>query len=186
MPPWNIVHYIEIFQYPHASVSTIHIPNDIWWELERRLALVYLGKSHASSTVHEMVIHSLEDAGPECPQLEALRQTAPRSRDALYAGDFAALGASMSENTEAQRQLHPALVSQAAQRVIDIAKEHGAQGWKVNGAGGDGGSLTLLCGPRSEVKRAMLREIEQENPLFRHIPIHLSRSGLRVWRTGIK
>lgn len=176
------INYIEVYQYPYASVSTIQIPNATWWELERRLALVYLGKSHASSKVHEMVIHGLEDAGPDCPQLEALRLTAPRSRDALYANDFHALGQAMIENTEAQRQLHPALISQDAQRVIDIAKEHGALGWKVNGAGGEGGSITLLCGPRSEVKRAMLREIETENQLYRNIPIYLSRYGLRVWK----
>jgi D-glycero-alpha-D-manno-heptose-7-phosphate kinase len=178
------INYIQVFQYPYASVSQIQIPNSTWWELERRLALVYLGRSHASSKVHEMVIHGLEDAGPECQQLEDLRQTAPKARDALYARDFAALGVSMIANTEAQRRLHPALVSRDAQRVIDIAREHGALGWKVNGAGGDGGSVTLLYGARSEAKRAMLREIEQENPLFRQIPIHLSRSGLRVWQTG--
>ena len=176
------VNYIEMHQYPHASVSPIQVPNTVWWELERRLVLIYLGKSHRSSDVHDMVIRGLENAGPGCTQLEDLRLTAPKARDALYAGDFAALGASMSENTEAQRRLHPALVSDEAQRVIDIAKEHGALGWKVNGAGGDGGSLTLLCGPRSDVKRAMLREIDEENELFKNIPTYLSRYGLRVWK----
>ncbi len=82
------INYIEMFHYPHASVSQITVPNSIWWELERRLALIYLGRSHSSSRVHEMVIRGLEDAGPGCRQLEDLRQTAPRSRDALYAGDF--------------------------------------------------------------------------------------------------
>jgi D-glycero-alpha-D-manno-heptose-7-phosphate kinase len=176
------INYIEVFQYPYASVSPIQIPNATWWELERRLALVYLGKSHSSSKVHEMVIRGLENAGPGCPELEALRLTAPRSRDALFAGDFCAFGQAMIDNTEAQRQLHPALVSSDAQRVIDIAKEHGALGWKVNGAGGEGGSLTLLCGTRSDVKRAMLREIEADNQLYRNIPIYLSRYGLRVWK----
>jgi D-glycero-alpha-D-manno-heptose-7-phosphate kinase len=176
------INFIEMFRYPHASVSQIRVPDAIWWELERRLALVYLGNSHNSSQVHEMVIRGLENAGSECKQLEDLRQTAPRSRDALYAGDFAALGQAMSDNTEAQRRLHPGLVSREADRVIEIALAHGALGWKVNGAGGEGGSLTLLCGPRSEVKRAMLREIEGENKLFRNIPIYLSRFGLRVWR----
>jgi D-glycero-alpha-D-manno-heptose-7-phosphate kinase len=176
------INYIEMFHYPHASVSPIQVPNATWWELERRLALVYLGKSHHSSQVHEMVIHDLEGAGPECRQLIDLRQTAPQARDALYGGNFTALGAAMTANTEAQRRLHPALVGSDAQRVIDIAREHGALGWKVNGAGGEGGSLTLLGAERSEAKRAMLREIEQENPGYRSIPIYLSRYGLRTWR----
>jgi D-glycero-alpha-D-manno-heptose-7-phosphate kinase len=176
------ISYIEMNQYPHASVSPINIPNATWWELERRLVLIYLGNAHNSSQVHEMVIQGLEDAGPDCPQLEALRQTAPRSRDALYSGDFQALAQAMIENTEAQRFLHPALVSSDAERVIKIARQHGAIGWKVNGAGGQGGSLTLLCGPRSAARRAMIAEIEAEKPAFRNIPIYLSRSGLRVWK----
>jgi len=176
------INYIEVFQYPYASVSSIVIPNAVWWELERRLALIYLGNSHNSSQVHEMVIRGLECAGPTCQQLEDLRGTAPRSRDALYASDFVALGQAMIDNTEAQRHLHPALVSPDSERVIEIARQHGAIGWKVNGAGGEGGSVTLLCGPRSDAKRAMIREIEAENRLFKNIPIYLSRYGLRVWK----
>jgi D-glycero-alpha-D-manno-heptose-7-phosphate kinase len=175
------INFIEMFQYPHATVSQIFVPNPIWWELERRLVLIYLGKSHRSSQVHERVIRHLEDVGPEAKQLRALRATAEPSRDALYAGDFDALGTAMTQNTEAQRNLHPDLVSPDAQRVIEIAQEHGAAGCKVNGAGGDGGSLTILCGPASEAKRAMVREIEEESPLFQNIPIYLSRFGLRIW-----
>ncbi len=175
------INYIEMFDYPYAAVSPIQVPNATWWELERRLCLVFLGKSHSSSQVHEMVIRGLENAGPEDPRLEVLRGTAATSRDALYTGDFALLGAAMRENTEAQRNLHSALISRDAQQIIDIAREHGALGWKVNGAGGEGGSLTLLSGPSMSAKRAMLRAIEETNPLFQNIPIYLSRNGLRVW-----
>ncbi len=176
------INYIEMHQYPRASVSPIQVPNAIWWELERRLALVYLGRTHDSSQVHEKVIRELEDAGPTCKQLEDLRVTARKSRDALYEGDFEALGRAMTENTEAQARLNSALISADAWRVIEIAREHGALGWKVNGAGGEGGSVTLLCGAQSHQKRAMIREIEAENSLLRNIPIYLSRYGLRTWR----
>jgi D-glycero-alpha-D-manno-heptose-7-phosphate kinase len=88
----------------------------------------------------------------------------------------------MTESTEAQGRLHPALVGTEARRVIEIAKAHGALGWKVNGAGGEGGSLTLLCGESSTRKRALVREIEQDCAAFRSIPVYLSRHGLRVWR----
>jgi len=179
----DVVHHIEMFQYPYATVSQVRVPESIWWELERRLALIYLGKSHRSSEIHEKVIRRLEDAGPTARQLEALRATAEPSRDALYAGDFPALGQAMIQNTEAQRDLHPDLVSPEAQRVVAIAQAHGALGWKVNGAGGAGGSLTILCGPLSHVRRAMIREVVQESPLFQNIPIYLSRFGLRVWET---
>lgn len=175
------INFIEMFQYPYSTVSQIQVPNSVWWELERRLVLLYLGKSHVSSRVHEMVIEGLENAGPDCSQLENLRQTARKSRDAIYSGDFLKLGQAMIENTEAQACLHPALINQEAARVIEIAQSHGALGWKVNGAGGEGGSLTLLCNESSWARRAMIREIEQENVAFKSIPIYLSRTGLRTW-----
>ena len=90
----------------------------------------------------------------------------------------------MIRNTEAQRQLHPDLVGPDHQAIIDIAKANGALGYKVNGAGGDGGSVTILSGDSSSAKRTMLQQIQQSNPLFQQIPIYLSRFGLRVWQSN--
>jgi D-glycero-alpha-D-manno-heptose-7-phosphate kinase len=181
---YGAINYIEMFSYPHASVSPIQVPNAVWWELERRLALVFLGRTHSSSAVHEAVIAGLEREGSTSPRLAALRRTAALARDAVFAGDFAALGRAMAENTDAQRALHPSLVSADAETVIAVAREHGALGWKVNGAGGEGGSVTLLCGPSASERRALLRALPQANPLLQPIPIYLSRTGLRVWESG--
>jgi D-glycero-alpha-D-manno-heptose-7-phosphate kinase len=175
------INFIEMFNYPHATVSSIFVPNATWWELERRLVLVFLGKAHQSSTVHKQVIAGLEQAGPHHTALDRLRRTAEMARDAVYVGDFPALGHSMTLNTEAQSDLHPALICSEAHQIIEIARAHGALGWKVNGAGGDGGSITLLGGPITSEKRALIRDIEEANPLFKCLPIYLSRFGLRVW-----
>lgn len=175
------VNFIDMYDYPRASVSQIYVSNAIWWELERRLILIFLGRSHSSSAVHEKVIAELEDAGPDCPKLVPLRKTPEMARDAVYAGDFEALGQAMIANTAAQAELNAALVSRDAQQVIDLARQHGAIGWKVNGAGGEGGSITLLCGDTSSQKRELIRQIEAANPLFKNIPIYLSRFGLRTW-----
>ncbi|MFC1607735.1 GHMP kinase [Candidatus Latescibacterota bacterium] len=175
------INYIEMFKYPYCSVSQVQVPNSIWWELERRLVLIYLGKSHSSSELHEAVIRELEDSGPECKPLNDLRVLAEQSRDAVYDGDFHRLGLTMTDNTEAQARLHSGLVGSDAREVIEIARKHGALGWKMNGAGGEGGSVTLLCGSLSHSKRNMIREIEEANPLYRNIPLYLSRYGVRTW-----
>ncbi len=175
------INFIQMFQYPHATVSQIQIPNGIWWELERRLVLLFLGKAHESSAVHEQVIQKLEEEGSGALALDKLRRTAELSRNAVYEGDFEALGRAMIANTDAQGELHPALVSQDAHQVIEIARAHGAIGWKVNGAGGEGGSMTLLAGASSSERRRMIQAVEEANPLFKHLPTYLSRFGLRVW-----
>lgn len=172
--------FIEITDYPDAVVSQLPMTDAVRRELQRRLALVYLGRPHSSSAVHEKVVRDLERLGSDCPQLNALRAAAERARDALLAGDFDALGGAMRDNTAAQAELHADLVQRDARRVIEIAAEHRAAGWKVNGAGGDGGSITLLSDGRHATKRAMLRAIREESPGYVAIPIAISRAGLRV------
>ncbi len=177
------INLIEMHQFPHAAVSPLHVPNSTWWELESRLALIFIGRPHSSSDVHRMVIRELEDVGPDSSKLETLRQIPAKARDALYAQDFKALGKSMIENTEAQAALHQGLVSPSHRSIIEIAGAHGAIGWKVNGAGGDGGSVTILCSPDPSIKRQMLRAVEEADAKYQHIPIYLSRFGLRTWET---
>ncbi len=175
--------FIDMYAYPSASVSQLFLSNRIWWELERRLVLVYLGRSHASSEVHGAVIASFEREGADKSGLEPLRRAARKGKDALYNGDFEAFGRSMIDNTNAQRALHPALVSADAEAVIELARAHGAVGWKVNGAGGAGGSLTILCGPENEQKRSFIKAVPELDPLYQVLPLYLSRFGLRQWES---
>ncbi|HOC67236.1 MAG TPA: GHMP kinase [Candidatus Hydrogenedentes bacterium] len=175
--------YIDMFEYPHASVSQIWLSNRVWWELERRLVLVYLGRSHSSSEVHGRVIANFEKQNADKSALEPLRQAAQNAKNALYRGDFETFGRAMIDNTDGQRALHPALVSPDAETVFALAREYGAIGWKVNGAGGEGGSVTILCGPENEQKRSFIQAVPSLNPDFQVLPIYLSRFGLRQWES---
>lgn len=173
--------FIEMYQYPRASVAKIDVPNTFWWELESRTALIFLGQSHDSSSVHKQVIERLEGEGRDSSDIERLRQLAIAGKNALYEGDILNYGHAMLGNTEAQRSLHPELVGPRAQQVIEIAKRHSAIGWKVNGAGGDGGSVTILGSANGTNNRNMLKEIEELGQGIQHIPTYFSRYGLRVW-----
>ena len=174
------INFIEITDYPHAVVSPVVVSDPIRRELQRRLCLIYLGRSHSWSAVHEKVMRDLERRGPGCRELEALRGAAVGARDALLAEDFAGLGSAMCANTLAQSELSADLIPDDARRVIEIAAAHRAIGWKVNGAGGDGGSITLLSGADRAAQRAMLRALREDNPAHAAIPIVISRSGLRI------
>jgi D-glycero-alpha-D-manno-heptose-7-phosphate kinase len=175
------INFIEIVEYPRAVVNRLDLPIETLTELDRRLSLVYLGRPHSSAAVHETVTRDLERLGPDYEPLNALRLAAAKARDAVLAGDLQALGRSMRDNTDAQTALHSDLVHPDARRVIEIAAEHGAVGWKINGAGGDGGSVTVLASARDAEGRAMIEAIQQDNPACVPIPIALSRDGLRVW-----
>lgn len=175
------VNFIEMPAYPRATVLPLDLPEPTWWELERRLLLIFMGQTHDSSAIHEQVIAGLEREGDASPRLAALRRCAVWSRDAVYAGDFAELGQAMIANTAAQRALHPALVSAGAAELIAVAQAQGALGWKINGAGGAGGSVTLLCDGAPGARRRLARAVMAALPQVRAIPTLIDRYGLRVW-----
>ena len=176
------VNFIEIDPYPEAGRIGLAVPAPTLQELERRLVLLHLGREHRSSEIHERVIARLVDEGADSPALEALRRCAVEARDAVLAGDLDGLGDAMTRNTDAQRRLHGALVSAQAQAVMDIAASHGAVGWKVNGAGGEGGSVSLLGSSDRERVQTMEDALLDADPALRVIPTCLSQEGLRVRR----
>jgi D-glycero-alpha-D-manno-heptose-7-phosphate kinase len=112
--------------------------------------------------------------------LEELRQCAVMGRDALRAADLEGLGRAMTRNTDAQRRLHGDLVNAHARTAVEIADAHGASGWKVNGAGGDGGSLTILCGPDPARRTSLERALRASDSSFSLVPARLSPRGLEV------
>jgi len=176
------INFIEMTKYPQASVSPVTLPDELTWELESRLLLIYLGKPHSSSELHQIVIHRLEQSPQFRRCLEPLRQAAVHGKEALLRGDLRAFGEAMIANTAAQQELHPDLIGERAKQVVAIAKRFGVTGWKVNGAGGAGGSVTLLLGPGARDKHALIHEIEEAHGEFRNIPIRLAPYGLRRWK----
>lgn len=181
------VNRITMAAYPDdVAVDPVALDDATAWELEHRLVLVFLGRTHVSSAVHDEVISALEtrDEAYVAGRLDPLRAAAADGAGALEAGDLAGYGRALIANTEAQAALHPALVSAEASAMIHAAAAAGAAGWKVNGAGGDGGSITVLAGPEAGAGRRIVAAAEALDASFRHIPITLDRAGLRVWRAG--
>jgi D-glycero-alpha-D-manno-heptose-7-phosphate kinase len=171
--------FIEVPAYPAATVTPVAVSDRTWEELDRRLLLVFLGP-HKSSAVHERVIGELaarEDADTPLPALRAL---AHRAREVLAAGDLSGLAEAMRASTSLQAGLAPGIVSEAAEAVIDAARRAGAAGWKVNGAGGEGGSVTVLCGEGPEDREQVARAVDGLGGGIRRIPVALSRAGLQV------
>lgn len=179
------INYIEISPYPDASVNRLSVPHATWQELERRIALVSLGRTHVSSALHDHVIAGLAHEGPSSPPLDELRRAAEAARNALLNEDLNAFGRAMIENTEAQRSLHPGLVGMEAETAIEVAASCGAVGWKVNGAGGNGGSLTVLRKSDADETRDLEHSLARADPGFEVIPTQLSSDGLRVWEGQI-
>ena len=163
-------------------MTRVPVSHEVLRELDSRLSLIFLGRPHYSTTVHGEVIKGLTETDGGDARLDPLRKEAVVGRDALIDGDLKSFGRAMIRNTEAQANLNAALVSETARKIFDIANRYGAVGWKVNGAGGDGGSVTILSDGNPNAQREMLREIEALGGGIREIGIRLDERGVRVIR----
>lgn len=172
--------FIHIYKYPLAHVSKLELEERLLDELKERLCLIYLGKSHSSSTLHEEVIAFLERKGTQFKMIREMSQLAKQARDLLLKNDLASFGEVMIQNNECQRSLQAELISEEADSAIQVAKKYKALGWKVNGAGGKGGSLTILSSKEESLKKKMLKEINSLGKGIKSIPISLVFSGLKV------
>lgn len=144
---------LAIGPYPEVEVHRLALPRAATEALQARLVHVAYGEPHDSSAVHGEVIAALTDEGPSAPRLERLRQVADDAAAALATADLDGYGRALTAATDAQAALHPSLVSPEAHDIIALARSCGASGWKVNGAGGAGGSLSILSaeGRREEL-----------------------------------
>ena len=137
--------------YPDARHEPIALAEAVVAELGDRLVTVVFGP-HDSSAVHHEVIDAVTGCtGAEYDRvrrvLDSLCSLAIDAAWAIGNGDIDGWAAVLTESVAAQTRLHPGLVGPAHRAAIEVARRCGATGWKVNGAGGDGGSLTVVARP---------------------------------------
>ena len=176
------INFIEMPSYPDTRVLPVSVQPEIRAALDHRLVLIFLGRAHRSSDVHKEVIRAIADGSSGGAALDALRRAAVSAREALAAGDIEAFAAALTANTLAQQQLHPSLVGADATRLIAAAEMVGARGWKINGAGGTGGSVALMLGPEepSLARVRLLERVSTVLPRAREIPMRLSVHGAAI------
>jgi D-glycero-alpha-D-manno-heptose-7-phosphate kinase len=168
------VNYLEV-NYPHARVSPVKLDTGTLCELEDRFVLVYTGRSHFSSAMHEKVIAEYE-AGHNRQHFQKLEECARRGKEALLSGDLDAFAEAMNENWTAQKSLHPDITTPEIEALYQNAIAAGAIGFKANGAGG-GGTVTILAQRNRD--HAVRRVVEELGMTV--LPSKIDFTGLQVW-----
>jgi D-glycero-alpha-D-manno-heptose-7-phosphate kinase len=167
------VNFMEV-EYPSARVMPLALAPAVQFELEDRFVLVYTGKSHFSSGMHQKVI---AEAAQHRTDFESLAAAAVAGKEALLAGNLHAFADAMNANWEAQKRLHPDITTPEIEALHAAAFEAGAIGFKANGAGG-GGTVTILADrEKSHVVRRRAMALGMQV-----LPAFIDGSGLQVWQ----
>lgn len=147
---------LRIEPYPEVRHQAVVLDPAMEQAVGERLVTVVFG-AHDSSAVHAEVIGRMGGSGAATDRARAalgeLGVLAGDAAAALRGGSVDTWAEVLTAATDAQRALHPDLVGPAHHAAIEVAHGHGASGWKVNGAGGRGGSLTVVAADRDGAGR---------------------------------
>lgn len=138
--------------------------------LGEQLMLWYLNSTRNSASILES---QKENIGNRLAQLDALRGLVPGVEASLVAGRVNDVGRALHEGWRIKRELADTISNDGIDRLYETAREAGALGGKVVGAGG--GGFLLLCCPRE--CQARLREVFAG---YRELPFGLERDGSKV------
>jgi D-glycero-alpha-D-manno-heptose-7-phosphate kinase len=140
-----------------VQVEPLELDAEVMGQLQSNLLLYFTGSAHNSWTILEEQEKSTSGrSGSAVDALHAVRALAGRMREALENGRLSAFGAMLDEAWQAKKQVSSKISTSRIDQLYRVAREHGALGGKITGAGG-GGFLLLYCDPERQesVRTAM-------------------------------
>jgi D-glycero-alpha-D-manno-heptose-7-phosphate kinase len=133
------------FSRAGVTVDPLSLAPETRETLEQSLLLFFTGTSRQSSTIlRQQRRASLEDDPAILRRLGAIKELGMAIYDALQAGDLTTFGELLHRSWLQKRRLAEGVTNPLIDEAYRTAREQGALGGKVTGAGG-GGFLMLFC-----------------------------------------
>jgi D-glycero-alpha-D-manno-heptose-7-phosphate kinase len=159
-----------------VRVEALHLAPEVRQTLERRLLLFFTGSSRESTSILKHQRRSTEECDEAVLQaLHIIKQVAVEVQTCLERGDLDEFARLLHTAWQEKRRLAPGLSTSFIDGCYALAREHGAAGGKITGAGG-GGFLLLYC--VEERQQAVTEVLEQRG--LKRMNFHFEQQGATV------
>ncbi|MDE1858778.1 MAG: galactokinase [Thaumarchaeota archaeon] len=156
-----------------VKVETIPLSTHSLAELEANILMFYTGITRSSSSVLSKQKTAIEKDGA-AEKMDKIKAIGFKVRDALVSGDLTKFGELLDEHWTVKRGVVTGMSNDSIDHWYKVAKDNGALGAKVAGAGG-GGFLMLYC----ENGRSKLRSAMDKEGLVEH-RFHFAPEGSKI------
>lgn len=162
-----------------ATVTPLDVPETVREQLDRRSLLYYTGETRDSTEIHEDMAQNYREERPsEKERRDRLKEVAAKMHDALVSRDLERFGALLHQGWEVKKRLSDRITNPVIDEIYETARNNGAAGGKILGAGG-GGHLLLFSEPGAQLDvRHAVREYDIEP-----VPFQFEPNGLETWVT---
>lgn len=143
-----------------TSVEPLQLPLETIRKLEQKLMLFFTGQARNSWTILEQQDQSVRSSNSLIVHsLHEIRLLAQEMREKLLNGALREFGLLLHQGWESKKRISSAMSNREIDRLYNIARENGALGGKITGAGG-GGFMLLYCDEeyQQNVRQALARE----------------------------
>jgi D-glycero-alpha-D-manno-heptose-7-phosphate kinase len=154
MAAYGGLRHVKFHPNGEISIDPLILPAARITELQSYLMLFYTGIARTAADIARSYVDDLE---ARRRQLRIMKELVDESIDILASGmDIRAFGDLLHEAWQAKRSLSPSVSNSEVDELYDLAREAGALGGKLTGAGG-GGFMLLFVEPdrQPDVLRAM-------------------------------
>lgn len=148
------------FAADQIKVEPLSIPQETLTRLESNLLLMFTGQAHDSAVILAKQRKGNQEQNPQVIEAHhGVKELAFRAREYLQKGELDKFGAMLDEAWQHKKRFAPGISNERIDRSYQLARNSGALGGKIAGAGG-GGFLMLYCedGAASRVETALLEE----------------------------
>lgn len=136
--------YME-FLGDNVIVNPLRIRQRYLDELSHNIVLYYTATSHISAQIIEEQQHNVKNNKQQSINaMLALKQLSYKMKEVLLKGDLDAIGLILDEGWHYKKQMANSVSNPFIDHIYDIAKQAGATGGKISGAGG-GGFIFFYC-----------------------------------------
>jgi D-glycero-alpha-D-manno-heptose-7-phosphate kinase len=159
-------------------VNPLRISRDVLLELEYNLLLCYTGTTRDGGHVIEDQTERLEQRNEDTlSALRAQKELAVRMKNTLLRGELGDFGALLDNAWQQKKRMSSRISTDRIEQLYEEARQAGALGGKVTGAGG-GGYMLMYCG-RGAKQRVAARMLELGADVEEFA---FESDGLRTWR----
>jgi len=154
------LNYMSFHQDGSAQVESLDLETDLMREFLSKLMLFFTGSAHHSwDILREQESFTRCHSGTTVEALHEVKALGLRMREALERGQLQVFGELLHESWQAKRKVSNKITTPRIDQLYTLAREHGATGGKITGAGG-GGFLLLYCEKefQQSVRHALLVE----------------------------
>jgi D-glycero-alpha-D-manno-heptose-7-phosphate kinase len=161
-------------------VNALRIRPDVLRELEYRMLLCYMGQTRQSAHIIERQTASyLEGRRRTVEALDHLKRETLEMKKALLLGDIDGMGELLHQAWENKKRLDEGISTPHVDRLYRLARQAGAIGGKMPGAGG-GGYFLLLT--RFDRKHRVAAALEAHGGQV--VPFQFEAKGLATWSSA--